>query len=100
MDFVTAIKNCISKYFVFHGRAQRAEYWYFVLFNLFVSLISRILDGLFDSNYLFRGLAFLLLTVPLYSAGVRRLHDRRLIPLTQVAATADSADGATDAEHG
>lgn len=39
MTFGRAIKTCFSKYCVFKGRAQRAEYWYFVLFCFLVNWV-------------------------------------------------------------
>lgn len=34
MNFVDAVKSCLSKYAVFDGRARRSEYWFFYLFNV------------------------------------------------------------------
>ena len=36
----------LKKYFVFSGRARRKEYWYFVLFNLIISIVLGIIDGI------------------------------------------------------
>ena len=33
MDFMTAVRTCLSKYVDFSGRARRSEYWYFALFS-------------------------------------------------------------------
>ncbi|MFG1401925.1 DUF805 domain-containing protein [Xanthobacter sediminis] len=38
MDFITAVKTCLSKYAVFQGRASRSEFWWFELFLLLVAL--------------------------------------------------------------
>ena len=69
MTFQESIKVCFSKYADFTGRASRAEYWWFMLFILLVSLaastISPVLSGLFS-------LATLL---PCLAAATRRLHD-------------------------
>lgn len=71
----------LKKYATFTGRAQRAEYWYFVLFNLLISIAAAILDGLIggfdspDSMSLFSGLVSLGLLLPGIAVGVRRLHD-------------------------
>jgi uncharacterized membrane protein YhaH (DUF805 family) len=76
----------LKKYTVFTGRARRAEYWYFVLFNAIISIILGILGkiiGVFnitigtissDMNILsaLYGLAVLL---PSLAVSVRRLHD-------------------------
>ena len=70
MDFVTAVKTCLTKYVDFQGRAGRSEYWWFFLFNVGITLITGLIsDGL---NVLW-SLAMLL---PSLAAAVRRLHDR------------------------
>ena len=40
-DYLTVLK----KYAVFTGRAPRAEFWYFVLFNFIVSMVLQMLFG-------------------------------------------------------
>ncbi|CUH59687.1 DUF805 domain-containing protein [Thalassobacter stenotrophicus] len=70
MDFVTAVKTCLTKYADFQGRARRSEYWWFFLFNIGIGLVTALIsDGL---NVLW-SLAMLL---PSLAVGVRRLHDR------------------------
>lgn len=69
MDFVTAIKTCLSKYATFTGRASRSEYWWFFLFEVLV-LIGTLMVS--DWLYGLAGLAFLL---PALAVAVRRLHD-------------------------
>lgn len=70
----------IKKYAVFGGRARRAEYWNFVLFNFIISVLLTLLDkpigtqshsgvGLLGSLY---NLAVLL---PSLAVTIRRLHD-------------------------
>lgn len=70
----------LKKYAVFEGRARRAEYWYFVLFNFIAAVILAILDhmlgtltatgmGIFGLIY---GLAVIM---PGIAVSVRRLHD-------------------------
>ncbi len=75
-----------KKYAVFTGRARRAEYWYFVLFNAIISIILGILGkaigvfnvtiGTFGSEMnilsIIYGLAVLL---PGLAVAIRRLHD-------------------------
>jgi len=46
--YLDLLKN---KYAQFDGRATRSEFWYFVLFNLIVSIILGILDGVLGTNY-------------------------------------------------
>ena len=38
MSLAFATKKCFRMYFVFAGRASRAEYWYFQLFQVIVTL--------------------------------------------------------------
>lgn len=75
--YVTVLK----KYAVFSGRAQRAEYWYFILFNLLVMIGLAIVDsttGSFSGDMgmgLLSGLYYLGVLVPSVAVTVRRLHD-------------------------
>lgn len=71
----------LKKYAVFEGRAQRAEYWYFILFYLLIYIGLSIVDGVtgtFDAKSgigLLSGLFSLALLIPSLAAGARRLHD-------------------------
>lgn len=73
--------DVLKKYAVFSGRAQRAEYWYFVLFNMIVSIILTVLDGMIgtidmQSGFgLLSGIYSLAVIIPSLSVGARRLHD-------------------------
>lgn len=49
--FVEAIKRCFSKYADFSGRACRAEYWYWVLFNVITSIIILIGISIYAENF-------------------------------------------------
>lgn len=83
MSFTTAIRSVFSQYVGFGGRARRAEYWWFVLFSVIVSIVTWILDaalgtdfdGSVTSSGLFRLIANLALALPTLAVGVRRLHD-------------------------
>lgn len=63
-----------KKYAVFTGRARRKEYWMFALFNLIITLILAVIDGLTGSSPL-AGLYMLAIVLPALAVGVRRLHD-------------------------
>jgi uncharacterized membrane protein YhaH (DUF805 family) len=71
----------LRKYTVFSGRAQRAEYWYFVLFNMIVGVALSMIDqatGTFDQETgagLLGGLYSLAVLLPGIAVAVRRLHD-------------------------
>lgn len=76
MDFVTAVKTCLSKYATFQGRASRSEYWYFTLFTFLLSLIAGIIDEAIGSQF---GVMSAILTIAIMVPGIavaaRRLHD-------------------------
>ena len=66
--------KCMKQYLDFSGRAQRTEFWMFVLFNFLISLGLAIIDyvlglGILQPLY---GLAVL---IPAIAVSVRRLHD-------------------------
>jgi uncharacterized membrane protein YhaH (DUF805 family) len=71
----------LKRYAQFEGRAQRAEYWYFVLFNLIISFVIGFVDGLtgtFDpeTGFGLLGVVYALaVLIPSITVGVRRLHD-------------------------
>ena len=70
----------LKKYATFSGRAQRAEYWYFVLFSTIISFVLILLDimlGTSDSNGtgLLSGIYSLAVFIPTLAVSVRRLHD-------------------------
>ncbi len=73
--------RAVEKYATFSGRAQRAEYWYYILFYLLLvmglSSIDR-LTGTYNELFgvgLLSGLCGLGLMLPSVAVGVRRLHD-------------------------
>ena len=47
MDFRQAVQSCLTKYATFSGRAQRSEFWFFVLFMFIASLVASLLDMTF-----------------------------------------------------
>ena len=89
MDFMTSVKTCFSKYVTFSGRAQRSEFWWFVLFTFVVSMVLSVVDSVlfgtttttatsFESSTdtpIFSGLFSLAVLLPGISVAVRRLHD-------------------------
>ncbi|WP_160120733.1 DUF805 domain-containing protein [Rhodovarius lipocyclicus] len=76
MDFGTAIKTCLNKYVSFAGRARRAEYWYFMLFNLILTAVAGVLDQMVGMELSpFSTIVSLVLFLPMLAVSVRRLHD-------------------------
>lgn len=75
------VQTVFRKYAVFDGRAQRSEFWYFVLFNLVVSIVLAIVDTvigtgrLLGGQGLLGGLYALAILIPSLAVGARRLHD-------------------------
>ena len=74
--------QALKKYAVFSGRSRRMEYWYFVLFNIIVSIVLGVIDGLLlgtlDSGMgvgLLSGIYGLAILIPSLAVTVRRLHD-------------------------
>jgi uncharacterized membrane protein YhaH (DUF805 family) len=71
----------LKKYAVFHGRARRKEYWYFILLSSIISTVLTIVDsvtGTFNSASevgLLGGIYLLATLVPSLAVTVRRLHD-------------------------
>ncbi|MBN2584135.1 MAG: DUF805 domain-containing protein [Planctomycetes bacterium] len=64
----------LKKYAVFDGRARRKEYWMFVLFNIIISFVLGIIDGLI--GYPVLGLIYsLAVLLPGLGVSIRRLHD-------------------------
>ena len=66
----------LKKYTVFNGRARRSEYWYFVLFNLIISIGLGIIDGVVGlMDFGISDVYSLGVLVPSIAVGVRRMHD-------------------------
>jgi uncharacterized membrane protein YhaH (DUF805 family) len=65
----------LKKYAVFDGRARRKEYWMFFLFNIIVSIVLGIIDGVLGTVALFSGVYALGILCPAIGVTIRRLHD-------------------------
>ncbi len=89
VSFQTAVGNFFKKSFVFSGRATRAEYWWWAIFQFQINVDLMFFGGLLA--YLFGGetmdclwfvyipqLVWALATfIPNLSLSVRRLHDAK-----------------------
>ena len=76
MAFAEAISSCFSKSFEFNGRAGRAEYWWFALFNLLAAMVAGIIDQSFFTELgMFTALTNLAILFPSLAVNIRRLHD-------------------------
>ena len=71
--------EALKKYAVFSGRARRKEYWYFVLFNILISIVFTVIDGMTGTPLanigLLSGIYGLAVLIPSLAVSVRRLHD-------------------------
>ena len=71
----------LKKYAVFNGRAQRKEYWYFVLFNIIITLVLGVIDSVIGSSSaeagagLLGSIYMLAVLLPGIGVSIRRLHD-------------------------
>lgn len=69
MTFWAAIRVCLVKYADFHGRASRAEFWWFFLF---ITLVGSAFALIHET---LRDLFLIAMLLPLLAAGARRLRD-------------------------
>lgn len=74
MTFIGAVQSVFGKYATFTGRARRSELWWFLLFDLLVSLVVGMIDGVIRSSLL-GVLVTLGFFLPVLAVEVRRLHD-------------------------
>jgi uncharacterized membrane protein YhaH (DUF805 family) len=77
MTFQDSIRTVLSKYATFTGRAERPEYWWWVLGVLIAAGVASLLDGMIfgSDTAILGGLLSLAIIVPNIAVGVRRLHD-------------------------
>lgn len=71
MNMLDAIKICFQKYFTFSGRARRAEYWWFTLFFVIISITLVMIDP----TQILAGIFSLIVLFPTLAVTIRRLHD-------------------------
>jgi uncharacterized membrane protein YhaH (DUF805 family) len=64
----------LSKYATFTGRARRSEFWYFMLFNMIISIALAIVDRALNMAFL-NTIYSLAVFLPSLAVSVRRLHD-------------------------
>jgi len=73
--------EALKKYAVFEGRARRREYWFFVLFNLLITIALLFIDAFMATMNPQTGIGLLSalytlgVLIPSISVLVRRLHD-------------------------
>ena len=69
MNFQTAIRSGFQNYTNFKGRASRAEYWWWALFTVILSIL---LSSISDST---GNLGSLVTLLPSIAVAIRRVHD-------------------------
>ena len=72
----------LKKYAVFDGRAQRQEYWIYLLVSVVISIVLSFIDGMTGmmntrGQGLFVSIYGLAVLVPSIAVAARRLHDTR-----------------------
>ena len=92
MNFRIAIIKCFMLYFVFKGRAKRAEFWWFFLFLMILAIMTSIIDSNLGTEIvtnnmgtiseaddqktgIFSVVTQLITFIPGLAVGARRLHD-------------------------
>ncbi len=65
----------LKKYTTFTGRARRAEYWMFTLFNIIIAVVLGVLDAVIGSPGILGGIYVLAVLLPSIAVSIRRLHD-------------------------
>lgn len=69
------LKVVRDNYANFNGRARRKEYWYFVLANFLISIVTNVLVFVSDSLSFVGIIVGLALFIPSLAVTIRRLHD-------------------------
>mgnify|MGYP001222602027 FL=1 len=74
MTLGDSVSTCLRKYFVVNGRASLSEFWWFQLIWILAYLLITIF---FDNDpIVFFSLGIIILiAIPLFTVGIRRLHD-------------------------
>jgi uncharacterized membrane protein YhaH (DUF805 family) len=73
MTLSESISTCLSKYFTVKGRATKSEFWWFQLLWMVCFGLNYFIN-LEPLNYFLLGIMIIIL-IPLFTVGVRRLHD-------------------------
>ena len=73
MTLGDSISTCFKKYFVIQGRASKSEFWWFQLIWV-VSYLATIIFESESAIFFFLGI-IIIIAIPLFTVGIRRLHD-------------------------
>jgi Predicted membrane protein len=73
---MAAVKLAVDNFSNFSGRANREEYWYFIIPVLIIMVVLSIICSFLGTvGAIISGVCGLAVLVPAVSAAVRRLHD-------------------------
>lgn len=75
IGFGDAIRICLNKYATFSGRATRAEYWWWYLFQFIVGAVTAWLPYIGTVGSVIYYLIALALLIPSLAVSWRRMHD-------------------------
>ena len=64
----------LQQYADFEGRARRAEYWYFTLFSVLISIGLGLIGAMMKTDAI-GNIYSLAVLVPSIAVGIRRMHD-------------------------
>ena len=78
MTFYESIRECLTKYAEFNGRASRPEFWWFMLFIVLVVSALLLINETVSNIFLIATL------LPLLAVGTRRLRDSGKNPWLQL----------------
>lgn len=72
--------SVLKKYAVFSGRSQRAEFWWYALFNFIIAVVLSIVDGMLGTTTtagygILSTIYALAVFLPGLGVSIRRLHD-------------------------
>ena len=73
MTFGESVSTCFKKYFVMQGRASKSEFWWFQLIWV-VSYLSILIFKNEAVTFFSLGI-IIIIAIPLFKVGIRRLHD-------------------------
>ena len=74
MTLSESVSTCLRKYFVVEGRASLSEFWWFQLIWVVAYLSIIVFSGNEPIVFFSIGI-IILIAIPLFTVGIRRLHD-------------------------
>lgn len=75
VSFGTAITEAFKNIFVYQGRASRSAYWWFVLFNVIVNIVTDFIERAGAAGVAIGAIISIGMFLTALSLAARRLHD-------------------------